>query len=56
MREDENVRVINDLAEKKVEKNICNLEWICSLETPGNYWCAKHMQELLGLQWQQEVY
>lgn len=56
MREDENFRVINDLAEKKVEKNIYNLDCMQSLETPCNYWCAKHMQELLGLQWQEQVY
>lgn len=56
MREGDNVIVINDLTERAVEKNIYNLDWVQSLETPCNYWCAKHIQELLGLKWKKEVY
>lgn len=55
MREDEDVEVINDLAEREVEKNIYNLDWMQSLEMPCNRWHAKHMQELLGQKWQEEV-
>lgn len=56
MREGDNVIVINDLTERAVEKNIYNLDWVQGLETPYNYWCAKHIQELLVLKWKKEVY